>query len=106
MSDTEFLLNIIFIETIASAVLIAIAIIVGLIKPLKRSDAGNTIGALSIVFACGLAKLPLCYYSIKLAEAYGILIGLAPIVLFAAAIYVIVKLSNDEPARTRNTTAR
>ena len=30
MSDTEFLLNIIFVETIASAVLIVIAIIIGL----------------------------------------------------------------------------
>ena len=40
MSDTEFLLNIIFVETIASAALIAIAIIISLIKPFRRSDAG------------------------------------------------------------------
>lgn len=106
MSDTNFILDIIFVETIASAALIAITIIISLIKPFRRSDAGSTISILSIVFACGLAKLPLCYYSIKLAEAYGILIGLTPIVLFAAAIYIIVKLSNNEPVRTRNTTAR
>lgn len=106
MSDTEFLLNIIFVETIASAALIALAIIIGLVRSFKRSDAGDTISALSIVFACGLAKLPLCYYSIKLAESYGTLVGLSPIILFGATIYVIVKLSNNKLTRVSKTTTR
>lgn len=106
MSDTEFLLNIIFVETIASAALIALAIIIGLVRSFKRSDTGDTISALSIVFACGLAKLPLCYYSIKLAESYGTLVGLSPIILFGATIYVIVKHSNNKLTRVSKTTTR
>ena len=80
----------------ASATLYAISVLIGLIKPLKRTDLGSAIGIACFIVAMGLAKIPLVVCAAVIAESYGTSVGLLPIIGIAAGIAVIVLLYRDD----------
>ena len=88
----EISMTLVYFFSIISLVLLLVAAIIGIIKPLKRG-AGTVIGILSLVFAMGSAKIPLAYLYIETAKPYGMIsalmlpFGYMAIVLIIAFLY-------------------
>lgn len=65
-------IRIIYGMALASAILFTVSMIIGMFRKLRCSEPGSNIGIVSLVFAIGCAKIPLCCITIEAAEMYGI----------------------------------